>query len=95
MNKSYSQYLNPLKSKDHRIQLKAAKDFYACLINELKQVKPDNETNFVDSLIPDIRELANENNPNISDKHACIYIITSIINLDNINVKVRKKHQTR
>ena len=92
--KNYSQYLTQLKSKDQRVQLKAAKNFYACLINELKQVKPDNETNFVDSLIPEIRELANENNQNISDKQACIYIITSIINLDNINVKVRKKHQT-
>jgi hypothetical protein len=92
--KNYSQYLTQLKSKDQRVQLKAAKNFYACLINELKQVKPDNETNFVDSLIHEIRELANENNQNISDKQACIYIITSIINLDNINVKVRKKHQT-
>lgn len=89
-----AQLLADLKSSDQEVQLKAAKDFYACLINELKQVKPDNETNFVDSLIPDIRELANEANRNISDKQACIYIITSIINLDNINVKVRKKHQT-
>lgn len=48
----------------------------------------------MDNLIPSIRELANENNQNLSDKQACIYIITSIINLDNINVKVRKKHQT-
>jgi FKBP12-rapamycin complex-associated protein len=87
------QLLASLKSKDQRVQLKAAKDFYACLINELKQVKPDNETNFVDSLIPDIRKLANDANP-YSDKQACIYIITSIINLDNINVKVSKKHQT-
>ena len=62
---NYAQYLIGLKSKDQRQQLKAAKEFYACLINELKQVKPDNETNFVDSLIPDIRELANENNQNI------------------------------
>ena len=93
-NQNYSQYLNQLKSKDQRIQLKAAKNFYACLINELKQVKPDNEINLIDSLLPEIRELANENNQNISDKQACIYIITSIINLDNINVKVRKKHQT-
>jgi hypothetical protein len=93
-NQNYSQYLTQLKSKDQRIQLKAAKNFYACLINELKQVKPDNEINLIDSLLPEIRELANENNQNISDKQACIYIITSIINLDNINVKVRKKHQT-
>ena len=91
---SHSQFLSLLRSKDNQVQLKAAKDFYACLINELKQVKPENETNFVDSLIPHIKELASENNPNISDKLACIYIITSIINLDNINVKVRKKHQT-
>lgn len=89
-----SQLLTALKSKDHVVQLQAAKEFHACLINELKQVKPDNETNFVDSLIPDIKELVNEHNPKISDKVACIYIITSIINLDNINVKVRKKHQT-
>lgn len=89
-----AQLLAALKSKDQRVQLKAAKEFYACLISELKQVKPDNETNFVDSLIPDIRKLANEANQNFSDKQACIYIITSIINLDNINIKVRKKHQT-
>ena len=38
-NQNYSQYLTQLKSKDQRIQLKAAKNFYACLINELKQVK--------------------------------------------------------
>jgi hypothetical protein len=87
------QFLGLLKSKDHRVQLKAAKDFYAFLLNELKTVKRDDETTFVDSLIPTIRELANEHNVNICDKQACIYIITSIINLDNINVKVRKKHQ--
>ncbi|CAF0752879.1 unnamed protein product [Brachionus calyciflorus] len=91
---NYNQYINSLKSKDHKTQLKAAKDFYAFLLNELKQVKRDDETSFVDNLIPSIRELANENNQNLSDKQACIYIITSIINLDNINVKVRKKHQT-
>jgi hypothetical protein len=90
---SYTQFLSLLKSKDHRVQLKAAKDFYAFLLNELKQVKKDDDSSFVDNLIPTIRELANENNQNISDKQACIYIITSIINLDNINVKVRKRHQ--
>ncbi|RNA43682.1 serine threonine- kinase mTOR isoform X2, partial [Brachionus plicatilis] len=91
---NYNQYIDSLKSQDQRVQLKAAKDFYAFLLNELKQVKRDGETSFVDNLIPSIRELANENNQNLSDKQACIYIITSIINLDNINVKVRKKHQT-
>ena len=87
------QLLTALKSRDQRVQLNAAKEFYACLINELKQVKPDNETNFVDSLIPTIRELK-EKNRTTNDKQACIYIITAIINLDNINVKVREKHQT-
>nr|AWV66626.1 serine/threonine-protein kinase mTOR [Brachionus rotundiformis] len=91
---NYSQYIDSLKSQDHRVQLKAAKDFYAFLLNELKQVKRDAETSFVDNLIPSIRELANENNQYLNEKKACIYIITSIINLDNINVKVRKKHQT-
>ena len=90
---SYTQFLTLLKSRDYRVQLKAAKDFYAFLLNELKQVKKDDDSSFVDNLIPTIRELANENNQSISDKQACIYIITSIINLDNINVKVRKRHQ--
>lgn len=91
---NYMQYLKPLKSKDYRQQLAAAKEFYAFLLNELKKVKRDDETSFVDNLIPTIRELVNENNQNISDKQACIYIITSIINLDNINVRVRRRHQT-
>jgi hypothetical protein len=64
------------------------------LLNELKKVKREDEITFVDNLIPLLRDLANENNTNIVDKQACIYIITSIINLDSINVKVRKKHQT-
>ena len=91
---NYNQYIDSLKSCDPKVQLKAAREFYAFLLNELKQVKRDDETSFVDNLIPSIRELANENNHNLNDKQACIYIITSIINLDNINVKIRKKHQT-
>jgi hypothetical protein len=59
----------------------------------LKQDKREDDTSFVDSLIPVIKELSNENNENLSDKKACIYIITAIINLDNINVKVRERHQ--
>lgn len=42
----------------------------------------------------DIKDMANEHNQNMKDKQACIYMITAIINLDNINVKVRKKHST-
>lgn len=91
---NYNQYLKQLKSKDFRAQLESAKEFYAFLLNELKKVKRDDETNFVDNLVPTIRELVNENNQNITDKLACIYIITSIINLDNINVRVRRRHQT-
>jgi hypothetical protein len=86
------QYLNLLRSDDQFLQIKAAKDFYAFLLNELKQVKRDDETSFVDNLIHNIKDLAHEANPNTKDKQACIYIITAIINLDSINVKVRKKH---
>ena len=91
---SYANLIADLKSDDPAVQLRSAKEFYACLLNELKQMKRDEDTGFVDLLIPHIKGLANEKNTNISDKQACIYIITSIINLDQINVKVSKRHQT-
>jgi len=85
--------LSMLKSKNKDIQMKAAIDFNLYLLNELKKVKKDDDLTFLDRLMPKIKDLANENNQDLTDKYSCIYIIASIINLDRINFKIRKKHK--
>ena len=82
-----------MKSKDTNVQLKTVRELYAFLLNELKKIKREEETGFILSLITLIKKLSDERNDNIADKQASILIITSIINLDNINVRVSKIHQ--
>ena len=73
--------------------MKTVRELYAFLLNEHKKIKREEETGFILSLITLIKKLSDERNDNIADKQASILIITSIINLDNINVRVSKIHQ--
>ena len=91
-NEGYLKYLSGLKSKDTSVQLKTVREFYTSLLNDLKQLKREEETLFIDSLITLIKKLDNDNS-DTSDKQACILVITSILNLDNINVRASKVHQ--
>ena len=86
-------FISMLMFENKDIQLKTAKDFYLLLLNELKKVKRDENLTFLDDLMPKIKELANEDNQNLIGKYACIYILTSLISLDKINFKIRKKHK--
>ena len=82
-----------LITENKDIQLKIANDFYLFLLNELKKVRKDENLSFLDDLMPKIKELANENNQNLTEKYACVFILASLINLDKINYKIRKKHK--
>jgi FKBP12-rapamycin complex-associated protein len=82
-----------LKSNDTKTQIKSAKELFAYILNELKQVKCEDDTSFIDSLISVIRELGKEQS-SVADKQACILIIASIIYLDNINVRASKNNQS-
>lgn len=93
-NETYQKYLDDLKSSNKKIQLNAAQELYSQILNDLKNLKREEESIFIDLRVNEIKKLGNERNTTSSEKQACILYLICIINLDNINIRLNKTHQT-
>jgi hypothetical protein len=91
ISETYQKYLNDLKSSNKKVQLNAAQELYSQILNDLKNLKREEESIFIDLRVNEIKKLGNTTS---GEKQACILYLICVINLDNINIRLNKTHQT-